>query len=290
MDVSSFMHMAGSKRRKKALLLTLLEICVDQGLLGWFWQWQIDHVDRSLFAWCSREIFLWRSSREDKFTIVLVWVDCSRGSPLICATSRLPDKQTIGTSKNMFPLKYTPRFYSSGRWECVLKVDEKQMQYCFGNGLCSVEYVCYLIDTFSPTLQKLCNRILANKPISEFQRNSNLDFFCIGFVSWKNPSHIKNWLWNTRQKWKASLWLKPDYPVHFYCLLFTHKLVNKVRSALCFRPQVAKQKLTHHMSHQRGESGCLSVEKNHRNINRNYRENAWFYWEKHGKRDHRGPK
>lgn len=34
------------------------------------------------------------------------------------------------------------------------------------------------------------------------------------------------------------------------------------------------------MSHQRGESGCLSVEKNHRNINRNYRENARFYWGK----------
>lgn len=129
---------------------------------------------------------------EDKFIIVLVWVDCTGGSPLNCATSRLPDQQANVTSKNVFPLKYTPRFYSSGLWESVLRVDDKQIQYCFGNGLCSVEYVCYLI--------KLCKRTLANKPISEFQRNSNLDFFCIGFVSWKNPSHIKNWHWNIHRK------------------------------------------------------------------------------------------
>lgn len=37
-NVSSFIHMAGSKRRKKALLLTLLEVYLEQGLLGWFWQ------------------------------------------------------------------------------------------------------------------------------------------------------------------------------------------------------------------------------------------------------------
>lgn len=59
--------------------------------------------------------------------------------------------------------------------------------------------------------------------------------------------------------------LEPDYPVHFYCLLFTYKLpkrANEVRSAFCSKAQVAKQKLTHRMSHQRGESGRLSVEKN----------------------------
>lgn len=66
-------------------------------------------------------------------------------------------------------------------------------------------------------------------------------------------------------KTKEPACLKPDYPVHFYCLLFTYKLptrANEVRSAFCSKAQVAKQKLTHRMSHQRGESGRLSVEKN----------------------------
>lgn len=135
-DVSSSIHMAGGKRRKKALLLTLLEVYVEQRLLGWFWQWQVDYADSSLFAWGSRETFLWRSSRGDKFTIVLLWEDCTGGSPLNCATSRLPDQQTKVTSKNVFPLKYTPRFYSSRQWECVLNADEKQMQWVTYSGTC----------------------------------------------------------------------------------------------------------------------------------------------------------
>lgn len=52
--------------------------------------------------------------------------------------------------------------------------------------------------------------------------------------------------------------MKPDYLVHFYCLLFTYKLeagLNKVRSGLCSKSQVAKQKLTHRISHQ----GSLGV-------------------------------
>lgn len=34
-----------------------------------------------------------------------------------------------------------------------------------------------------------------------------------------------------------------------------------MRSAFCSKPQVQQQKPTHHMSHQCGESGCLSVVK-----------------------------
>ena len=34
MDVSSFIHMAGSERRKRALVLTLFEVYVERALLG----------------------------------------------------------------------------------------------------------------------------------------------------------------------------------------------------------------------------------------------------------------
>lgn len=87
--------------------------------------------------------------------------------------------------------------------------------------------------------------------------------------------------------------MKLCYSAHFYSLLFTYKpraRVNEVRSAFYFKPQVAKQNLTHHMSHRHGESWCLSVEKNHSNINRNYRENSWFNVEKHGKKGPQGIK
>ena len=120
-NVSSFIHMAGSERRKKALLLISLEVYVEQGLLGWFWQL---HVDGALFARGSGGRFLWRSSREDKFTIVSVWADYIGSSPMSCAPPRSPDQQTNKTFNNVFSLKYTPWYNSSGHWECVLKVDE----------------------------------------------------------------------------------------------------------------------------------------------------------------------
>ncbi len=173
-----------------------------------------------------------------------------------------------------------------GHWKCVPEVNENQMRYFLQK--CLVEYVCWFSDTFSCTLQKLRDRMQAAPVQKKFRHGFILNWF----VSRKNSCHIKNWLWNTRQKWKVNR-SKPHHPVHFYSLLFTYKLtarVNKVWSALCFKPQVAKQKLTHHMSHQCGESVCLSVEKNHRNTNRNYRENACFTCKKHGKKGHRGPK
>lgn len=84
-DVSSFIHTAGSKRRKKALLLTLSQVSVEQGLLGWFWQWHIDFfvclgLKRNLL-----DIFLWRSSREDGFTSLGVGGLCSGLPTELCS-------------------------------------------------------------------------------------------------------------------------------------------------------------------------------------------------------------
>lgn len=141
MDVSSFIHMAPSKRRKKALVLTLFEVYVEQGPLGLFWQWQIDYVDGSLFARGSRETFLWGSPIEGEFTKVFVWVDCNVVSPLNCETSRLPHQHTNVTSKNVFPRKYTPRFYSSGHWECVLKIDKNKCNIVLAIGF-TLRYKC----------------------------------------------------------------------------------------------------------------------------------------------------
>lgn len=54
------------------------------------------------------------------------WTGLDWKLPAELWTPQLPDQQTNGTSKNVFPLKYTHMYNSSGHYECVLKVDENQ--------------------------------------------------------------------------------------------------------------------------------------------------------------------
>lgn len=122
MDVSSFIHMAESKRRKKPILWTLKQVYVEWWVLGCFWHWWIGNFDGSLFAWRSREIFLWRSKsqrgRTNKSLCVggLLWTKpwVVGDSPLNCATPRLLEQQSNITSKNVFSTKICPQVIQ--RW------------------------------------------------------------------------------------------------------------------------------------------------------------------------------
>lgn len=206
-------------------------------------------------------------------------------SPLNCAAPWLPDQQTNAT-KNVFPLKYTPGFYSSGPWEWILKVDEKQMQYCFGNGLCWVDYVCYLVDTFNHTLQKLCFRILPTKPIfwvpEKFHLGFLLHWFC--FMEKSQPHQYSS---KMKSKSLTETWLSSSL-----LLSVIYLQASKQGELSFFAPNLRLQikSWPKHVSSAWGVwvSECRKEPPQHKQ--KLQRECSVLLGKKHGKRDHRGQK